>query len=39
MSNVPASTEAAPRAVNLSPLMMIAIAILGGWLLVALTAR
>lgn len=38
MSNVPASTEAAPRAVNLSPLMMIAITILGGWLLVALTA-
>lgn len=38
MSNVPASIEAAPRAVNLSPLMMIAIAILGGWFLVALTA-
>ena len=38
MSNVSASTEAAPRAVNLSPLMMIAITILGGWLLVALTA-
>ena len=38
MSNVPASTEAAPRAVNLSPLMMIAIAILGGWSLVALMA-
>ena len=38
MSNVPASTEAAPRAVNLSPLMMIAVTILGGWSLVALMA-
>ena len=38
MSNVPASTEAAPHAMNLSPLMMIAIVILGGWLLVALAA-
>ncbi|MCA1969356.1 MAG: ABC transporter permease [Rhizobium sp.] len=38
MSNVPASTEAAPRAVNLSPLMMVAITILGGWSLVALMA-
>lgn len=38
MSNVSASTKAAPRAVNLSPLMMIAVTILGGWLLVALTA-
>jgi len=38
MSNVPASTEAASSTINLSPLMIIAIAILGGWLLVALTA-
>ncbi|MBC7312925.1 MAG: ABC transporter permease [Rhizobium sp.] len=38
MSNVPASTVAAPRAINLSPLMMIAIFILGGWSLVALMA-
>lgn len=38
MFQAPVANDAVPRLIRMSPLMMVAIAILGGWLLVALAA-
>jgi peptide/nickel transport system permease protein len=38
MFQAPATNDAVPRLIRTNPLMMVAIAILGGWLLVALAA-